>query len=486
MSADPKPPPHADDPKAPPWQRVHLWQIQAVRDMLLVGTAVGLVYLGYVLSIVTVPLLVALGLAYLVEPLVTWLAGRVPWLGRRGAVLSIMGILGCAATLALILTVPTVVRQTKQLMMNSDTYLARARAFVISDHLPEWMKEGFGTLADLIPGTPTQDDRASATDPDVDAAEPADQQSPPKPATSAPATSAPATSAPATRPSTATVMDEQAVRALVREELARQPTNVANGSDVAAASGSVIDKVATGTAQVLGFLLGIIGNVANLAIFAFIIVFCFFFFSTTFPRVKQSCSNLIPVHGRERTLELIGKMDHAISGFVRGRLTICAVMGVMYAVGWTICGVPHAVLLGLAIGVCGLVPYLSAIGLPIAWALLVVSLTGAEDRTGFYFSGEGKDAAIVWWKVLLFPAIVNVVVQVVEDYVLNPIIQGKATNLHPATILLAIIAGGSLAGLYGMILAIPVTACLKILTEEVLLPRLKQWLAGNKQDPLPM
>ena len=469
MSADPKPPPHADDPKAPTWQRVHVWQIQSVRDLLLVGAAVGLVYLGYVLSIITVPLLVALGLAYLVEPLVAWLTARVPRLGRQGAVLSIMGLLGCVATLALILTVPTVVRQATQLMKNSDTYIERARAFVVGEHWPEWMQESFGTLTELIPGMPALGAEATATDPAPGPAEAPDQATVPSPATTP-------------------ALDEAAVRALVREELARQPSasGTTDRAGAVAAGSGTIAKVASGTAQVLGFLIGLIGDVASLAIFLFVMVFCFFFFSSAFPRVKKSFGTFIPAQGRERSLELIGKMDQTISGFVRGRLTICAIMGAMYAIGWTICGVPHAVLLGLFIGICGLVPYLSAIGLPIAWALLVVSLTGAEDRSGFYFSGEGEAAGIVWWKVLLFPAIVNVVVQTTEDYVLNPIIQGKATNLHPATVMLAIIAGGSLAGLYGMILAIPVAACLKILIEEVLSPRLKQWLAGDKQDPLPM
>jgi predicted PurR-regulated permease PerM len=244
--------------------------------------------------------------------------------------------------------------------------------------------------------------------------------------------------------------------------------------------------VASGGKQVVLFLGNLLGGIAELAIFVLIVVFCFFYFSTAFPAVKESCGGFIPAPSRERTGELICKMDRAISGFVRGRLAICCVMGVIYAVGWTLCGVPHAVLLGLVVGACGLVPYLSAIGLPIAWALLVVSLTGADDKHGFYFDGEGAQAGIVWWKVLVFPLLVNVIAQVVEDYVLNPMIQGKATNLHPATILLACIAGGALAGLYGMILAIPVTACLKILTAEVLLPRFRQWVAGRKQDPLPL
>lgn len=470
MSKDSKPP-MVDDPKASDWQRVHLWQIQSVRDVLLLAAVLGMVYLGYVLSVVTVPLLVALGLAYLVEPLVAWLTTRAPWLGRKGAVLSIMGLLGCTLAIVLILTVPMVVRQATQLMKNSDSYIERARAFVVAKHWPEWMQEGLGTLVDLVPGTQSP-------------SMPADPAAEHRPAVAEPVpTTPPASDVPSDKPSSQ-VLDEAAVRAVVRDELARQSSPVVAGSGSAAQG--AISTVASGTAQVLAFLGGIVGSVAQLGIFIFIMVFCFFFFSTAFPRVQQWGASFIPAHGRERTLELTGKMDRAISGFVRGRLTICAVMGVIYATGWTICGVPHAVLLGLAVGACGLVPYLSAIGLPIAWGLLVVSLTGTSDKEGFYFSGEGSAAAIVWWKVLLFPAIVNVVAQTVEDYVLNPMIQGKATNLHPATILLACIAGGSLAGLYGMILAIPVTACLKILTEDVLLPRLQQWLAGRKEDPLPM
>jgi len=467
MSADPLSP-TTEDSTVPHWQRVHLWQIQAVRDLLLLGALVGVLYMGYVLSVITVPLLVALGLAYLVDPLVTWLTGRVPRLGRHGAVLSIMGLLGALLALVLIITVPMVVRQAGQLMKNSDRYIQQARTFVADKNLPEWVQDGLGTIADFLPGGSAVAVKPETADTSAPKAEPVPPSSEPK-------------------SPTAVVLDEAAVRALVRDELARQaPPATAPAPGSAVPDKGTISTVASGSAQVLAFLGNLLGGMAQFAIFIFIAVFCFFFFSTAFPGVKQSCSSFIPAHGRERILELVIKMDRAISGFVRGRLTICCVMGMIYAVGWTICGVPHAVLLGLAIGVCGLVPYLSAVGLPIAWALLVVSLTGAEERTGFYFSGEGTAAAIVWWKVLLFPALVNVIAQVIEDYVLNPMIQGKATNLHPATILLACIAGGSLAGLYGMILAIPVTACLKILIDDVLAPRLKQWLAGRSRDPLPL
>jgi predicted PurR-regulated permease PerM len=59
--------------------------------------------------------------------------------------------------------------------------------------------------------------------------------------------------------------------------------------------------------------------------------------------------------------------------------------------------------------------------------------------------------------------------------VLNPLIQGRATEMHPVVIMLAIVAGGSLAGLYGMMLAVPVTACLRVVLTDVVAPRLRAW-----------
>jgi predicted PurR-regulated permease PerM len=465
MPDDPKP--TSPEPVKPQdWHRIHLWQIQSVRDVVLVVAVIGLLTLGKVLSIITVPLLVALLLAYLVEPLVAWLARVAPWLGRQGAVLLMMGALAIGGLGVLLSTVPVLISQGVSLAKNSDRYIANFKGFATSEDLPEWLRERLGTLVgylpDAKPGPILHEDDA-------------DQAPPPAPTPDAAPSAQPAGSPP---PST---VEEQRVRELIRAELVAQ-----RQSDES--SGGVAQRILVGAMQVAGFLGGILGGIVHLVVFLFIAVFCFFFFSTGFPAVRDYVRSFIPATNRERTLDLIGKMDQAISGFVRGRLLTCTVMAVIYATGWTIMGVPHAVLLGLCTGALGLIPYFSAIGLPLAWLLLAMSLTGATDRTGWYFTepvGEAP-AGIIWWKVLVFPWLINFIAQSVEDYVLNPLIQGKATNLHPATILLACIAGGALAGIYGMILAIPVTACGKILLDEIVMPRLRQWLAGRSRDPLPM
>ena len=76
--------------------------------------------------------------------------------------------------------------------------------------------------------------------------------------------------------------------------------------------------------------------------------------------------------------------------------------------------------------------------------------------------------------------------QFMDDYVLTPRIQGKTTGMDTPTILFASLAGGVLAGVYGLLIAIPVAACIKILLKEVFWPRFKAWSEGRRRDFLPI
>ncbi len=90
------------------------------------------------------------------------------------------------------------------------------------------------------------------------------------------------------------------------------------------------------------------------------------------------------------------------------------------------------------------------------------------------------------WLIIVGPGLVYGIVQTIEGYALVPLIAGKATNLDPVTILVAVLAGGSIMGIYGMLLAIPIVACLKILCTDVLLPKVRAWTSGEAADPLPL
>ena len=189
----------------------------------------------------------------------------------------------------------------------------------------------------------------------------------------------------------------------------------------------------------------------------------FFFFAWQFGPLVRHFEQYLPTRSRERWLEIIGKMDETIATYFRDRVVIGLIMTVMFSVGWAFCGVPSWLLLGLAAGMLSLVPYASFVIWPVAVALAYFDYTGDN----------------VMWVAILAPSLVYLVVQFIESWVLTPWIQGKSMEMSVVTILIVMFVGSALAGLYGMLLCIPVAACGKILLNEVYLPRLKSWAADN-------
>jgi predicted PurR-regulated permease PerM len=263
--------------------------------------------------------------------------------------------------------------------------------------------------------------------------------------------------------------DEELVRRLVREELAAQVRE--SPSDLGAELAPWMTILRRGLATAERAAVWVLG----LGLSLFLVAFYFYFFAVYYPAIIAFFDSLIPVRSKARAHELLGKMDRAVAGFVRGRVVISAIIGAILAIGWFICEVPYSIVLGIVVGIFNLVPYLSLLGLPIAIALLLF------DQ---YSDPAGTRMSLLW--IVAGPSIVFGIAQVLDGYVLTPLIAGKATDLDPVTILVAVLAGGSLAGVYGMLLAIPVAACLKILFREVMLPKVKAWTRGERADPLPM
>jgi predicted PurR-regulated permease PerM len=220
--------------------------------------------------------------------------------------------------------------------------------------------------------------------------------------------------------------------------------------------------VASGALSVFTFTFGL-----------FLTGFFFFFISSSFPDVKRFFEGLIPDDKRERTIDLAQKMDAVIAGFVRGRLTIMLIQSVFFTIGYWAIGAPASLLLGVGVGILSVVPYLALIGVPVSITLMALN----SDMEGF---------RAAWWWVVFAPIGVYWVGQALDDYVLTPLIQGKSTDLDTPTVLFASIAGGILGGFYGLLIAIPLAACLKILIRELVWPRFRAWVAGENADPLPL
>ena len=221
----------------------------------------------------------------------------------------------------------------------------------------------------------------------------------------------------------------------------------------------------------LGISVGLVGTAVSftsyIALASVIIIFSFFFFSWKFDAILAWFKPFIPAQSRDHTLTILHKMDLAVSSFVRGRLIQSLVMTGVLTVGWWLGGVPFWFLLGIITGALNVVPFLPAVGAAIAILLTVCS--PADPEIGFVWS----------WGLLLWPAGVFIVAQTLDGYVIEPIVQGKATNLDPLSVMLAVLVGGTLAGVLGMLLAIPLAACIKILMQEMVLPMARSIAADN-------
>lgn len=465
--------------------QLHLWQIQAVRDALVVGIAIFLIWLGYAMSSVTVPLLIALLLAYLFEPLVARISAK--WNIKRGVVVS--GLV-CSIAVVLVLCVaiamPLIIGQSIQ-MVNDLRSGRMTRIFLaLRENVPESMRPGYDNTMEsisqffglryrppsIVMGPTSMPETApdfamGSTQPDATTL-PDDGNEPGEDLDAVGATGG-------------TGLTEEEIHEIVRNEVADQiaareaipgASRPPGGTSSNSAGIASIWNISRASAAAI---LALFGRVLQIGFLFFLVPFYLFFFSMYYPQIQHFGLSLIPHRNRRTLMPMLAKMDAAVAGFVRGRIVICLIIGVICAIGWAICGVPYAILLGLITGIFSAVPYLGGIGLPIAIILLWV-----EQLT----LPPGVRMSTAW--ILGGPTLVYVIMQILETYVITPAIAGKATNLDPVTILVAVLAGGSLGGVYGMLLSIPVAACLKILLTDVVMPHVREWVKGQSEDPLPL
>jgi predicted PurR-regulated permease PerM len=152
----------------------------------------------------------------------------------------------------------------------------------------------------------------------------------------------------------------------------------------------------------------------------------------------------LPPPWRPIALSWLGDIDRVVGGFLRGQLTIALILAVFYAIGLALLGVPLGALLGLISGLANLVPYMSiVVGLLPALILFIVSDTPSV----------GGVLAIL----LLYAG-----GQILEGVYLSPRIMGRETGLHPVVVMMAILVGGTLLGLLGIIVAVPGAAVLQV------------------------
>ncbi len=189
--------------------------------------------------------------------------------------------------------------------------------------------------------------------------------------------------------------------------------------------------------QTAGFVVGLLQSC--------IVVLYLFFILIDYERIQNGCLSLVPESHRQFALGLVHDVQRGMSSYFRAQSLIALLVGVLFAAGFAIVGLPMGVGLGLFIGVLNLVPYLQLVG--ILPTMLCALLRSAETGESF-------------WVVMLWCLVVFAVVQTIQDTLLTPAIMGRRMGLRPAVILLSLSVWGSLLGVAGLIVALPLTTLL--------------------------
>jgi len=192
----------------------------------------------------------------------------------------------------------------------------------------------------------------------------------------------------------------------------------------------------------VGSILGTSISVIESVFVVFIVLLYMIFILLDFDDLSDGFISIIPLKYRPFVSGVMNDLSTGMSKYFRGQAIIASCVGILFAIGFTITGLPLGIVIGLFIGLLNMVPYLQTLGIPVCMVLGL--LQSAETGTSY-------------WIILLEIAAVFIIVQSIQDMFLTPKIMGDTLGMKPAVMLLALSIWGSLLGVAGMIIALPLT-----------------------------
>ena len=168
-----------------------------------------------------------------------------------------------------------------------------------------------------------------------------------------------------------------------------------------------------------------------------------FYLLIDLPHIRRVAESLVPEARKQEVQVVAHRLNLAIGGYFRGQLLVAAIVGTMASIGLAVIDLPFWLVVGMVAGIFNMIPmvgpYLGAV------PGVVVALT------------TGDPMKAVWVIVVM------VVVQQIDNHFISPVVMQRAVKLHPAVVMLTLLAGGTLGGFFGLLLAVPTVAVLKIL-----------------------
>ena len=196
------------------------------------------------------------------------------------------------------------------------------------------------------------------------------------------------------------------------------------------------------SANILSSIIGLLGGF----VYLIVILVTSFYLVVEKNGVERLVRQTVPLNLQTKVLRVIGKIEFKLSRWFLGQLALGFIIGLMSYIGLSVLGVPYALVLAIIAGLFELVPYigpwLSAI------PAILIALTVSPALAG----------AVL---ILYF------IIQEMENYFIVPKVMEKSVDIHPVITIMAMMIGGQLAGLVGVILAVPVTAMVLVVAEEM-------------------
>nr|WP_191297017.1 AI-2E family transporter [Paenibacillus sp. PL91] len=189
-----------------------------------------------------------------------------------------------------------------------------------------------------------------------------------------------------------------------------------------------------------------IGSMVNALFIAFIIPFLAFYILKDFDVFERTVITYVPKAHRKNTVRLLKDIDTALGSYIRGQFLVCVIVGVLAYLGYMLIGMPYALLLASIVAITNVIPYLGPF-FGAAPALLM--------------------ASTVSLKLVILVAIINTLCQILEGNVISPQVVGRTLHMHPLSIIFALLVGGEIAGIVGMILAVPIFAACKVIIQHM-------------------
>ena len=181
-------------------------------------------------------------------------------------------------------------------------------------------------------------------------------------------------------------------------------------------------------------------------------VYCFyravlaFYILKDFQIIEKTALAIVPQEHRKKTVYLLMDIDTALGNYIRGQLLVCVIIGVLAYVGYWLIGMPYPC--------CSLA----------LWRFLILFLTWDLFLEPLQRSLWLQPISL---KMVLFVALVNLTVQILEGNVISPQVVGRTLHMHPLFIIFALLVGGEVAGIVGLILAVPFFAVMKVIIQHV-------------------